>query len=147
MCWQDSVEVALSRELLIHRGKNDDLWLEFHPIPAETGFASAVWKDKGQLELDRLDCGAIVPGSGADHLRSLGGGFKGLQHGQHHQAPEKNTPLANLWTSMLKDAGCKVDKFADANGLANSIWANSKISQNMTKPSRTIKKTEKRITI
>ena len=48
---------------------------------------------------------------------------------------------------MLKDAGCKVDKFADANGLANSIWANSKISQNMTKPSRTIKKTEKRITI
>ena len=57
-----------------------------------------------------------------------GGGFKGLKHGQHHQAPEKHTPLANLWTSMLKDAGCKVDKFADANDLANSIWANAKTS-------------------
>ena len=51
-----------------------------------------------------------------------GGGFKTLQHGKHRNAAEKNTPLANLWTTMLKDAGCKIDRFADANGLADSIW-------------------------
>jgi hypothetical protein len=52
-----------------------------------------------------------------------GGGFRTLQHGKHHNAAEKNTPLANLWTTMLKDAGCKVDRFADANGLADSVWS------------------------
>ena len=71
--------MAPSRELLIHRGQNDDLGLEFHPISTESGLPATVWKDKGQLELDRLDCDTIVPGSGADHLRSLGGGFKGLE--------------------------------------------------------------------
>ena len=52
-----------------------------------------------------------------------GGGFKKLTHGRHLKAKEENTPLANLWTTMLKDAGCKIDKFADANGLADSIWS------------------------
>jgi hypothetical protein len=52
-----------------------------------------------------------------------GGGFKKLTHGSHLKAKEKNTPLANLWTTMLQDAGCKIDRFADANGLANSIWS------------------------
>jgi len=52
-----------------------------------------------------------------------GGGFNKLEHGQHRAAPEENTPLANLWTTMLQDAGAKVDKFADANGSAHSIWS------------------------
>ncbi|MDA7976831.1 MAG: DUF1552 domain-containing protein, partial [Pirellulales bacterium] len=34
-----------------------------------------------------------------------GGGFKGLTHGQHRVASKENTPLANLWTTMLQDAG------------------------------------------
>ena len=51
-----------------------------------------------------------------------GGGFKGLTHGQHRFAPNKNTPLANLWTTMLQDAGAGVDRFADANATAHSIW-------------------------
>ena len=50
------------------------------------------------------------------------GGFKGLQHGQHRMAEKENTPLANLWTTMLQDAGVKIDRFADANATASSIW-------------------------
>ncbi|MEO0415883.1 MAG: DUF1552 domain-containing protein, partial [Verrucomicrobiota bacterium] len=34
-----------------------------------------------------------------------GGGFQGLTHGQHRMAAKENTPLANLWTTMLQDAG------------------------------------------
>ena len=51
-----------------------------------------------------------------------GGGFKGLTHGRHRIAPKENTPLANLWTTMLQDAGARVDRFADANATAHSIW-------------------------
>jgi hypothetical protein len=35
----------------------------------------------------------------------------------------ENTPLANLWTTMLQDAGALVDRFADANGTASAVWA------------------------
>jgi hypothetical protein len=52
-----------------------------------------------------------------------GGGFKGLEHGQHRSAAKENTPLANLWTTMLQDAGAPVEHFADANATARSIWA------------------------
>lgn len=54
-----------------------------------------------------------------------GGGFTGLTHGQHRAAPKENTPLANLWTTMLQDAGVAIDRFADANGTASSILASS----------------------
>lgn len=50
-----------------------------------------------------------------------GGGFKGLKHGKHRHAAKENTPLANLWTTMLQDAGAPVDRFADANATASSI--------------------------
>jgi len=52
-----------------------------------------------------------------------GGGFKKLQHGQHRMAPKENTPLANLWTTMLQDACVQIDRFADADGTAASILA------------------------
>ena len=48
---------------------------------------------------------------------------KGLTHGQHRIAPKENTPLANLWTTMLQDAGAEVDRFADSNGTAHSLLA------------------------
>ncbi|MFT5131354.1 MAG: hypothetical protein ACI8W8_004990 [Rhodothermales bacterium] len=50
-----------------------------------------------------------------------GGGFTGLRHGEHRMAPKENTPLANLWTSMLQDAGVPVGRFADATGTASSV--------------------------
>jgi len=52
-----------------------------------------------------------------------GGGFKGLTHGHHRVASKENTPLANLWTTMLQDAGAPVERFADANATATSIWS------------------------
>ena len=52
-----------------------------------------------------------------------GGGFKGLTHGQHRVASKENTPLANLWTTMLQDAGATIERFADANATATSIWS------------------------
>ena len=52
-----------------------------------------------------------------------GGGFQGLSHGQHRAAPAGDTPLANLWTTMLQDAGVAIDRFADANATASSIFA------------------------
>ncbi|MDA8041673.1 MAG: DUF1552 domain-containing protein [Pirellulales bacterium] len=52
-----------------------------------------------------------------------GGGFKGLKHGRHRVASKENTPLANLWTTMLQDAGAPVERFADANATATSIWS------------------------
>ena len=51
-----------------------------------------------------------------------GGGFNGLKHGQHRMASKENTPLSNLWTTMLQDAGSPVDRVADANGTAASFW-------------------------
>ena len=45
-----------------------------------------------------------------------------LTHGQHLIAPKENTPLANLWTTMLQDAGGPIDRFADSNATASSIW-------------------------
>ena len=54
---------------------------------------------------------------------AMGGGFNGLEHGQHRAASRENTPLANLWTTMLQDAGAPVDRFADADGTATSVWA------------------------
>jgi hypothetical protein len=35
-------------------------------------------------------------------------------------APKENTPLANLWSTMLKGAGAPVDRFADVNGVLSS---------------------------
>jgi hypothetical protein len=52
-----------------------------------------------------------------------GGGFKGLTHGRHRVASKENTPLANLWTTMLQDAGAPIERFADANATATSIWS------------------------
>ena len=56
------------------------------------------------------------------HNLLTGGGFKGRQHGQHRLAEKENTRLANLWTTMLQEAGVEIDRFADANATAHTIW-------------------------
>ena len=52
-----------------------------------------------------------------------GGGFKGIKHGYHRKAPQQDTPLANLWTTMLQDAGVPIKVFADANGHTRKIYS------------------------
>lgn len=70
-----------------------------------------------------LDRSAIVLGSGMGHghvhsfvdLPTLvAGGLGGrLQTGAHLRLPE-GTPLANLWLTLLQQAGCPVEKVADS---------------------------------
>ena len=40
-------------------------------------------------------------------------------------AAEENTPLANLWTNVLRDAGALLDRFADASATATGIWSSA----------------------
>ena len=61
--------------------------------------------------------------AGEQQRMKEGGGFQGLTHGQHRAAPKKNAPLAHLWTTMmLQAAGARIERFADADATANSIW-------------------------
>ena len=50
-----------------------------------------------------------------------GGGFKGFEHGQYRMASKEITTLANLWATMLQDAGVRIDRFAAANGNTKAI--------------------------
>ena len=50
-----------------------------------------------------------------------GGGFKGFEHGQYRMAAKEITTLANLWATMLQDAGVRIDRFAAANGNTKAI--------------------------
>ena len=82
-------------------------------------------KDGGTL----LDNTLVVMGSGirAGHGRKnlpilLAGGGADVRHGQHYVYKESETPLANLWLSMLNYAGCSVESFADSDGVLSEIF-------------------------
>lgn len=45
-----------------------------------------------------------------------------LKHGQHIEMP-KNSPLCNLWLTMLKTAGIQVDSFSDSTGTISELIA------------------------
>lgn len=69
-----------------------------------------------------LDNSLIAMGSGlrTGHKRRnlpilFAGG--GIRQGQHVVYKEYESPLGNLWLSMLKHVGCPVDTFADSNKL------------------------------
>jgi hypothetical protein len=51
-----------------------------------------------------------------------GNGLKGIKHGRHLELPEKDTPLANLWLTIMKRNGLNIDKFVDSNGLIEDIF-------------------------
>lgn len=51
----------------------------------------------------------------------FGGGIKNLKHGRHRIAKKENTPLANLWLRMLKEAGVPVQTFADSTGTLDDL--------------------------
>jgi hypothetical protein len=52
-------------------------------------------------------------------LNETGGGFK---HGQHLALnTTKNTPVANLFVSMLQGLGIEADKFASSTGTLNGL--------------------------
>ena len=45
-----------------------------------------------------------------------------IQHGQHIKMPE-DTPLCNLWLSLLKTFDCPVSNFSDSNGTIDQLLA------------------------
>ena len=45
-----------------------------------------------------------------------------ITNGTHRSAPEENTSVANLWTTMRQEAGAPVDRFVDAYSTAISLW-------------------------
>ncbi len=93
-------------------------------------FATLLNKMKVIEEVDGsslLDNTLIAMGSGlhTGHKRRnlpilLGGG--GLNHGINHVYKADETPLGNLWLSMLKHSGCPVDSFADSDGPLSGIF-------------------------
>ncbi|MGB8852722.1 MAG: DUF1552 domain-containing protein [Pirellulales bacterium] len=46
----------------------------------------------------------------------IAGGGAGINHGRHVAMQAKQTPLANLWLSLLQGVGIEIDSFADSTG-------------------------------
>ncbi len=95
--------------------------------------ATLMDKLKSVQELDGstlLDNALIAMGSGlrTGHKRRnlpilfAGGGGGGIKQGQHLVYKENESPLGNLWLSMLKHTGCDVDSFADSDGVLDDIF-------------------------
>jgi hypothetical protein len=78
-----------------------------------------------------LDSSLIAYGGGircVHNLRNLpiilaGHGGGGIKTGAHHVYTENETPLSNLWLSMMQHAGVPIDKFSDSNGRLNEIFS------------------------
>ena len=52
-----------------------------------------------------------------------GHGGGGMNQGQHYIYESKQTPLANLWLSILNQLGIKTDRFADSDGKLKGLFA------------------------
>ena len=103
--------------------------------------AASIKRDQKQIELlahliDKLkaikepdgtsafDHTLIAYGSGIRHGHQLydtptlvaGHGGGGMNQGQHYVYESNQTPLANLWLSMLHQVGVEADRFSDSDG-------------------------------
>lgn len=110
-------------------------------------YQASIRRDQKQLELvayliDRLkslqdpdgstvfDNALITYGGGIrtnHHLTNTptlvaGHGGGGLNQGQHFVYESRQTPLANLWYSMLQHVGIKTDRFADSEGPLTGLF-------------------------
>lgn len=116
-------------------------------VKSSTGYKQLIWRDRKVCDLlatllDKmkatrdpdgstlLDNSLIVMGSGlrTGHKRRnlpilfAGGGGGGVKQGQHHVYKEDETPLGNLWLSMLRHVGCSVNHFADGTETLTEIF-------------------------
>ena len=53
----------------------------------------------------------------------LAGGGANLKLGQHIVLPDKNTPLSNVWLTLLKGLGVQVDRHGDSTGVVKELIA------------------------
>jgi len=52
-----------------------------------------------------------------------GGGAKDIKHGRHIVLPKEDTPLANYWLTLIKQAGVPVDQFSHSSGIIPELLA------------------------
>ncbi len=50
-----------------------------------------------------------------------GGGAKDIKHGRHLVLPEKDTPLANYWLTLMQQAGVDLDNFSHSTGIVPEL--------------------------
>ena len=115
-----------------------------HYTPGERMEASKK-RDRRQSELlasllDRLDAAQEADGSSlldnvcltfGSNIRSihyldncptvLAGGGAGVRHGRHIVLEAKQTPLANLWLTLLQGVGVETDSFGDSTGTLGML--------------------------
>jgi len=53
----------------------------------------------------------------------IAGGATGITHGRHVVLEAKQTPLANLWLTLLQGVGIEADSFGDATGTLGELTA------------------------
>jgi hypothetical protein len=58
------------------------------------------------------NCPAVIAGGGA-----------GIRHGRHVVLDAKQTPLANLWLTLLQGVGIETDSFGDSTGTLGDLRA------------------------
>ena len=102
-------------------------------------------RDRKQSELlayllDKLEAAKDVDGSSlldnislsyGSNIRSIhyldncptviAGGGAGVKHGRHVVLEAKQTPLANLWLTLLQGVGIETDAFGDSTGTLGSL--------------------------
>jgi hypothetical protein len=52
-----------------------------------------------------------------------GGGAPKIKHGRHLVLPKEDTPLCNLWLTLLQQAGVKATSFGSSNGILPELLA------------------------
>ena len=110
-------------------------------------YKAALARDQKQLELvayliDKLKAIKDVDGTSVFHnsLIAYGGGITinhdvrdtptmvagygggGINQGQHYRYESNQTPLANLWLSMLNQVGSETDSFSDSDGKLKGLF-------------------------
>jgi hypothetical protein len=53
----------------------------------------------------------------------IAGGGAGIKHGRHIVLEAKQTPLANLWLTLLQGMGIEDDSFGDSTGTLDQLTA------------------------
>ena len=118
-----------------------------HCTTKSEAYKASIARDQKQLELvayliDRLkalkdpdgssvfDSTILTYGSGIrtnhdlrDTPTLVAGHGGSLRHGQHHVYESNQTPLANLWLSILHEVGVNADRFADSDGRLPGLFS------------------------
>lgn len=118
-----------------------------HCTTKSEAYKASIARDQKQLELvayliDRLkalkdpdgssvfDSTILTYGSGIrtnhdlrDTPTLVAGHGGSLRHGQHHVYESNQTPLANLWLSILHQVGVNADRFADSDGRLPGLFS------------------------